>query len=390
MAEKDKFNKNPSKRRKAARAGRALKLLESYDKLLSSVLIGNTIVGVVISSLATMLCIDLFGIKGVAIASVTVTLIVLVFCEISPKTLAKEAPESTAMNTTPLLHFLMILFMPINFLTSVWKKFIVKLFPAKADTAVTEEEFFTFVEEMRQEGSINRSEEKMIRQVIGFDDLTAAEICTPRMDIAAIDENASADLINSKFEETGFSRLPVYKDSIDKISGLLLLKDFHHLVIGKGQPAVSVFKPAVFVTKTIKIPRLLQTMKKKRAHLAVVVDEFGGTFGIVTIEDIVEELVGEIWDEHDKIEEPIEKAGEDCYKVRGNLNLPAMFDYIYSTENIENQESEIPNISVASWALEILGSLPKIGDQFNSLGVELTVSKISRNRVLEAIVKIRK
>jgi CBS domain containing-hemolysin-like protein len=396
MAEKDKSNKDPSVRRRAAGARHALKLLDAYDKLISSVLIGNTIVNVVTSALATLLCIHLFGARGVTIASVTVTVAVLVFGEISPKTLAKESPELTAMRTTPFLRFFIFIFTPLNYLAAAWKKVIIKIFPVRTDRTVTEDELLTFVESVRKEGGINRQEEKMIRQVIEFDDLTAAEICTPRMDISAIEENDSIDAINEKFAETGFSRLPVYQESIDKITGLMLLKDFHHEVINKGKTPASVVKPVVFITKTIRIPHLLQTMQKKRAHLAVVVDEFGGTLGIVTIEDILEELVGEIWDEHDEVEDAVIKTGDGSYRVRGNLTLPDMFEFINASDPMdhnpeeESPEPEIPNISVGSWALEKLGGLPKAGDQFSSLGVQLTVSKVYRHRVLEALVTVNK
>jgi CBS domain containing-hemolysin-like protein len=396
MAEKDKANKNPLVRRRAVRARLALKLLDAYDNLISSVLIGNTIVNVVTSALATLLCIQLFGARGVSIASVTVTAAVLIFGEISPKTLAKEYPELSALRATPLLRFFIFIFTPLNYLAAAWKKIIIKIFPVKTDRTVTEDELLTFVESVRKEGGINRQEEKMIRQAIEFDDLTAAEICVPRMDIAAIEENDSIQAINEKFAETGFSRLPVYQESIDKISGLMLLKDFHHEVINRGETPGSVVKPVVFVTKTIKISRLLQTMQKKRAHLAVVVDEFGGTLGIVTIEDILEELVGEIWDEHDEVEEAIIKTGDGSYRVRGNLTLPDMFEFINASQAAndpdtdESPELDIPNISVGSWALEKLGGLPKAGDQFSSLGVQLTVSKVYRHRVLEALVTVDK
>ena len=398
MAEKNQHSKNPSERRRSARARLALKLLNTYDKLLSSVLIGNTIANVVTSSLATMLFIELFGPKGVSIASAAVTAAILIFGEISPKTLAKEVPERTAMQVTPLLRFLTIIFTPLNYLASAWKKVIVKVFPVQTDRAITEDELLTFVETVRQEGGINRQEEKMIRQVIEFDDLTAAEICTPRMDIAAIGENDTVSEINAKFAETGFSRLPVYQGTVDNIIGLILLKDFHHEVINNGKAPASVFMPVVFVTRTIKIPSLLQTMQRKRTHLAVVVDEFGGTLGIITIEDILEELVGEIWDEHDVVEEPIIKTGDGSYKVRGNLALPVMFNFIRAAEDTGQNhpekhieadiETEVPNISVGSWALEKLGGQPKAGDQWTGLGLQLTVLKVYRHRVLEAQITV--
>ena len=407
MAEKDKQSKNWSLRRKAARARHALKLLDAYDKLLSSVLIGNTIVNVVTSALATMLCIGLFGAKGVTIASVIVTVAVLIFGEISPKTLAKEIPELTAMQATPLLRFFIFIFSPLNYLASAWKKIIIKIFPIKIDRTVTDDELLTFVGEMRQEGGINLQEEKLIRQAIEFDDLTAMEICTPRMHIAAVCETDSTAVIDAKFAQTRFSRLPFFQGSIDNITGLILLKDFHHEVINGKKPLGSVLKPVVFVTKTIKISHLLRTMQQKRAHMAVVVDEFGGTLGIVTIEDIVEELVGEIWDEHDEVNEPITNSGDGSFRVTGNISLPDIFEFInsiakndetdaaesrdddavFSEEAVELRET-IPNISLGSWTLEKLGALPRVGDVFTGLGLEVTVSRVLRHRVLEAVVRV--
>ena len=398
---------------KSRRARLVLRMLETYDKILSTVLIGNNFVNIFSSSLATALFIGLFGPRGVTYATLVMTILLMILCDISPKALAKETPEKTAMVAAPLLRFFVFILTPVNFLTSAWQKFLLKLFPAKADRSTTEDELLTFVGEVRQEGGINHHEEKLIRQVFEFDELTAAEICIPRMDIAAVPVDASISRINAKFAETGYSRLPVYRDSIDKIEGLILLKDFHHEVVNNNKAPSTVLKPVVFVTKTIKIPRLLQTMQKRQTHFAVVVDEFGGTLGIVTIEDIIEELVGEIWDEHDEVEEAIVKGEDGSYRVRGNLSLPDMFEFIKAAEGSahedggtehnpaedttsetpdsdENQIVAIPNISVGSWALEKLGGLPKAGDRFVGLGLQLTVTKVHRHRVLEALAAIHK
>ena len=389
---------------KSKRARMVLKMLEKYDKILSTVLIGNNFVNIFSSSLATALFISLLGPKGVSYATLIMTVLLMLFCDISPKALASEAPEMTALRFAPFLRLFVFILTPVNYVTSAWKKLLMKLFPVKVDRSTTEDELLTFVGEVRHEGGINTHEEKMIRQVIEFDDLTASEICTPRMDISGIEENASIEVIDAKFAKTGYSRLPVYQGTIDKIAGLILLKDFHHEVINNGKSPSSVIKPVVFVTETMKITLLLQTMQKKRAHMAVVVDEFGGTLGIITIEDILEELVGEIWDEHDEVEEPIVKAGDGTFRVRGNLSLPDMFAYIHAADAVdnvaetddfpdgdegdENEAPVIPTISVGSWALGKLGGLPKSGDKFSGLGVQLTVSKVHRHRVLEAMVKV--
>ena len=373
------------KYRKAAQL--ALKLLEKYDKLLSSVLIGNTIVNVAASALATMLFLMLFGTRGVGFATIVLTVIILVFCEISPKTLAKESPELTAMRVSPLLRFFIIILAPLNYLTSALKKLIVKIFPQKADRAVTDEELLTFVEEMRQEGGINRHEEQMIRHAIEFDDITAAEIVTPRIDLAAVCENSSAGEIEKVFAETGFSRLPVYSNNIDNITGVILFKDFHHEVITKGRPPSEIKKPVVLVTKTIKISKLLRTLQEKKSHMAVLVDEFGGTLGIVTIEDIIEELVGEIWDEHDQVAEPFRHNPDGSFLVLGSANLHDMYEYMNakadSAPKPAPEKNELPNTTVGNWVLENLGHMPKVGEKFSSGNYEIKVTRAHRHRVLE-------
>ncbi len=305
----------------------ALKLLEDYDKILSTVVIGNNIVNIGSSALATAILIGIFGNKGVSIATAVMTVLVLVFCEISPKVLAKESPELTAIRTAPFLRFLVWFFTPLSHLAAEWKKFIIKLFSVKQDRSTTEDELLTFVEEVRQEGGININEEKMIRQVIDFDDLKASEIYTPRMDVQAVPVTSAVQDVDLKFTETGFSRLPVFQDSVDNILGIINFKDFYHDVI-KGHKALNdIIKPVIFVAKTIKIGKLLRTLQDKQAHVAVVIDEHGGTLGIITIEDIVEELVGEIWDENEKVIEPVKKTSDGGYRVMGNVNFSDMLEY---------------------------------------------------------------
>ena len=382
------------------RARLALKLLDAYDKLLSSVLIGNNIVNIASSALATVLFMGLFGTAGVSIATLVMTVLVLVFSEISPKTLAKEAPELTALRTAPLLHFFIVLFTPLNILVAAWKKIIVRLFPVRGDRSVTEGELLTFVEEVRQEGGINRQEEEMIRQVIEFDDLTAAEIVTPRIDVAAVSETDSIDAIDRKFAETGFSRLPVYRDTIDTITGVILLKDFHHEVMKGRKTAAEIVKPVVLVTKTIKISKLLRTLQRKQAHLAVLVDEFGGTLGIVTIEDIIEELVGEIWDEHDEVVEPFRRNADGSVRVLGSANLQDMLEFIEAPVHTEADAAEtgervaangdagpVANTTVGNWVTENLGAPPRAGEQFVWRGMRIRVSRVLRHRVMEVVVE---
>jgi CBS domain containing-hemolysin-like protein len=364
------------------RAVLALKLAENYDRLLSTVLIGNNIVNITASALGTVLFVSLFGGIGVSLSTLVITVLVLIFGEMSPKTMAKEAPEGFAMFGAPILRFFIYLFLPLNRLLSLWKGFIINLFRIKGDRSVTEAELLTFVEEVRQEGGINAQEEDMIRRTIEFDDLTASEIVTPRIDVAAVEMGDTTEQIERKFYETGFSRLPVYKGTLDNITGVLLQKDFHYSVLKQGIPLEKVIKPTVFVAKSIKISRLLKTLQEKQSHIAVLVDEYGGTVGIVTIEDILEELVGEIWDEHDHVVEAIRDLGHGTYRILGNTALKDVFD-LYSIENDDKTNAT----TLGSWVIETLGGVPREGDTFTFRNLTIRITRALRHRVLELVIK---
>jgi len=373
------------KSKKAAKRARlALKLHDIYDKILSTVVIGNNIVNIGSSALATAILIGYFGNMGVSIATAVMTLLVLVFCEISPKVLAKESPEMTALRTAPVLRFFVWFFTPLSFLAAEWKKFIIKIFSVKQDRSTTEDELLTFVGEVRQEGGININEEQMIRQVIDFDDLKASEIYTPRMDVRAVTVTNSVDEVEKKFTETGFSRLPVYQDSVDNILGIINLKDFYHDVMKGIKTLNEIIKPVVFVAKTIKIGKLLRTLQEKQAHMAVVIDEHGGTLGIITIEDIVEELVGEIWDENEKVVEPVKKMIDGSYRVLGSVNFSEMLEFMGIDD--KSGAEDLPDTTVANWIMEKFGRLPRTGENLTWRSLTIIVTRVMRHRVMEVRV----
>jgi len=365
----------------------ALKLLDAYDKILSTVVIGNNIVNIASSALATAILIGIFGNKGISIATAVMTLLVLVFCEISPKVLAKETPELTALRTAPFLRFLVWFFTPLSYLAAEWKKFIIKIFSVKQDRSTTEDELLTFVGEVRQEGGININEEQMIRQVIDFDDLKASEIYTPRMDVEAVPVTSAVEKVDLKFTETGFSRLPVFQDSVDNILGIIHFKDFYNYVMKGFKSLNEIIKPVVFVAKTIKIGKLLRTLQEKQAHVAVVIDEHGGTLGIITIEDIVEELVGEIWDEHEEVVEPVKKESDGSFTVLGSVNFKDMLEVI--VKDIKNEdEDETPDTTIANWIMENLGRLPQINEILTWRHLTIKVLKVIKQRVMEVKVTV--
>ncbi|MCL2244007.1 MAG: hemolysin family protein [Treponema sp.] len=379
---------------KSRRARLALKMLETYDKVLSTVLIGNNAVNVASASIATALFISIFGPSGVSIATLVMTVLLMLFCDISPKVLAKEIPEQTAISAAPLLRFFVFLLTPVLFVTTAWKKFLMIIFPVKTDRATTEDELLTFVGEVRQEGGINIHEEHMIRQAIGFDDMKASEIFTPRIDVEAVSITSTVEEIDSIFVQTGFSRIPVYQDSIDNITGIILLKDFYHEVMKGLKSPAQIVKPVVFITKYIKISRLLKTLQEKQSHMAVVVDEHGGTIGVVTIEDIIEELVGEIWDEHDEVVVPVKKSADGSFRVLGSVNFQDMLKTI--TDGIAHNAGETPaghendytppGTTVANWIMETLGRLPRAGEKLKWHYLTVRVTKVSRQRVMEVKV----
>ena len=362
------------------RAALVLTMAEKYDRFISTVSVGNNIVNILAAAIATVFFVGHFGAYGVTIATVVTTILMLIIGEISPKTMAKEAPEKFAMINAYPMRLLMFIFTPVNYLASQWRNIIVKLFRIRSDNKVTEAELLTFVQEMRQEGGINEGEEDMIRSAIEFDDLTVNDILTPRVDVKAISFSDSFESVERCFYQTGHSRLPVYRDSIDNISGVIILKDFVYRVLRNNEPLESVVKPVLFIAKTIKIPRLLKEFQKQKTHLAVVLDEYGGTMGIVTLEDIVEELIGEIWDEHDKATEKIISFAGG-YRVSGNTALKDFFDLLGINE--KNTEVNASTATAGGWVIEHLGEIPQEGHKFTFESHSITILKTDRNRVVE-------
>jgi CBS domain containing-hemolysin-like protein len=360
------------------KASLVLEIADKYDQFLSTVLIGNNIVNILASSIATVFFVGYFGNIGVTIATVVTTVLILTFGEISPKTMAKEAPERFAMFGVHLIRFLMFIFTPLNYLSAQWKKIIVKIFHIRSDNKVTEAELLTFVEEVRQVGGINEGEEHMIRSAIEFDDITANDILTPRVDLTVVSITDTVESIENCFYETGYSRLLVYRDSIDNITGVIILKDFAYKVLKNNEPLESIIKPALYITKTTSISRLLKNLQTRKTHLAVVLDEFGGTMGIVTLEDIVEELVGEIWDEHDEAMENIIPLA-DGYRINGNTPLKEFFELLGI--------SAINASTAGGWVIEYLGEIPQEGHKFIFENYSITILKTNRKRIIEFMVK---
>lgn len=352
-----------------------LRMSENYDSLLSTILIGNNIVNIACASLATLLFVDWLGSDaGPSVSTAVTTIVVLIFGEVSPKSIAKESPESFAKFSAPLLNVLMFVLTPFNFLFRLWKKLLSLIFHSSDSQAVTEEELLTIVDEAEQEGGIDTQEGSLIRNAIEFTETQAIDVLTPRIDLTAVSVDDSKEDIAAVFAETGYSRIPVYRDSIDHIIGILYQKDFHNYVYHTDRDIASIIRPAIYVTENKLIGELLQDLQKNKSHLAVVMDEFGGTVGIVTMEDILEELVGEIWDEHDEVVEEIKQTGEQEYEVLGNTNVQKLFEML-------DIDKELDVVTVSGWVMDELARIPEVGDTFQYENVSVRVLAMDGKRV---------
>ena len=359
-----------------------LDLLENFDSLLSTILIGNNIVNIACASVATLLFVKLLGEEqGPSVATIVITIVVLIFGEVTPKSIAKENPEKFAMFAAPFLNMLMIILTPFNFLFIQWKKLISKIFHTENDYSITEEELLTIVEEAEQEGRIDEQESSLIRSAIEFSEQEAIDILTPRIDIVGVSYDATKEEIAQIFEETNYSRLPVYKESIDHIIGILYQKDFYNLD-DEETSFEHIIRPAMFITESKKIGELLQELQQKKSHIAIVLDEYGGTTGIVTLEDILEELVGEIWDEHDEVINEIEKISDTEYIVHGSTNLEDLFEVLDMGMKINEEVEEMEVVTVSGWVMEeVLERIPSKGDVGTWQNLKVTVLEMDENRV---------
>ena len=363
------------------RAKTTLKLSHDFEKVLTTILIGNNIANIAAASLATAIFVKYWGNSGVTISTAVMTTLVLIFGEITPKSIAKKIPEKFALAITPLLLFFIFVLYPFNLIFGFIQKLMNKLFKFKKESAITEDELLTYVSEVQQEGGINENEGELIRSVIDFDDLKVEEIFTPRVNVIAISENEDVKKITQVFKHTGYSRLPVFDTSIDHITGVINHKDFYNLVLLEKQPLDTIIKSPVFVTEYMKVSNLLNLLKENKSHMAIVKDEFGGTLGIVTMEDILEELVGDIWDEHDEIVEQFVKLSDFKYKAKGNADLEDIFEKLGI--------NDVPDFAtVNGWVLDQLGRIAHINDEFTFKNLHVKVITADTKKVLEVEIEI--
>lgn len=364
------------------RAKRTLQLADNYDKLIATILIGNNIVNITTASIGTLLFVDLMGQElGATVSTVVVTIVVLIFGEITPKSIAKDYPERFAMFSAPMIGALLWLFTPLNFLFSLWKKLVALLFHSDEEDKMSQEELLLLLEEVEQEGAIDKSEGTLLRNAVEFGDLEVQSILTHRVDLEAVEVNATKEEIAAKFTETRFSRLLVYEETIDKIVGVLHLKDFYDGMGINPKPLREIMTPPLFIHQTEKVDDLLQLLKSSKSHIAVVIDEYGGTLGIVTMEDILEELVGEIWDEHDEVEEPFRQLSENTYLVDCTVTLDDFCDFF-------DVRSDSESVSLGGWIMDQMQRIPEKGDQFTYENLTITATEIDDHRIEWVTVEV--
>ncbi len=351
-------------RRKARKIKRAISLSEEYDIVLSTILIGNNLVNIACTAISTIVFTGVLGENlGTTVSTIVMTIIVLIFGEVTPKQIAKEKAEGYAVIIAPIVKFFIILFSPLSLFFRGWSKLLNKIFGLGKVSAVTEEELKTYVNEAHTGGEIDDNESKLIRSSIEFDDIDVIDILTPRIDVDAVDKYASFDEIEKVFRESCRSRLPVYINDIDNIVGLIHHRDFEAARDRNLKSLRTILKPVPSVSPDTKISRLLRILQKNKTHLAVVIDEFGGTEGIVTLEDILEELVGEIWDEHDEVSVDFEKISDNEYIADGSASLEDFFEYF----KINRTEEEVTTVN--GFIMMLLDKIPEVDDmvQFDNI-----------------------
>lgn len=368
------------------RAKNVLKLLEKYDRLLSTILVGNNIVNITAASLATVFFTKIMLSNpdlAVTLSTVVTTVVVLIFGEITPKSIVKEMPERFTMAFYPVIKFFTIILLPINAIFVLWKKLLNKMFKIKPSAGISEDELITYVEVAKSGGGIDEHESRLIKSAIEFEDLDIDDIMIPRVNVAAVEENANFEDVAKLFRENGYSRLPVYTGSIDSIIGIIHEKDFYNIYLSKEKGIKGIISPSICVAPNMKISTVLRMLQKGKVHMAIVVDEFGGTAGIVTLEDILEELVGEIWDEHDKVEVMYKKLDESTYLVRGSENIEELLEAF----EIDYKE-EFDSISIGGFITEQLEKIPVVGEKIIFKNLEFSVTKANTKCVLEVKVKV--
>lgn len=388
------FASCPKSRIKAAaergdgRAKTALFILDDFDKAISTLLICTNIVHIATASIVTVAVTKLWGLSAVSISTIVTTIVVFFAGEMLPKSVAKKYSEPLALATGPILRFLMKVFSPLSALLTWIGQSAAKLTADENPVSVTEDELYDIIEDMTEEGSLNEEQGELISSALQFGEVTVESVLTPRVDLVAVDISSSLEDILTVIKGTNHSRLPVYQGSIDNIIGVLQIRKFikAYLRLGKNLDIKPLMDEVFFIHQSTNIDELLPVMSKRKLNMAVVTDNYGGTLGIVTVEDILEELVGEIWDEDDVVEESFVELGDGVYLVDADESVSDVFEKL-GFEDPEEDE-ELVNTLMGEWAYEQFPSIPKVGDSFNYHEVQVTVASMVHNRIMKLKVSL--
>ena len=367
------------------KAQQVLEVLDNFDEFLSTVLVGNNIVNITATTIATVLFTGFLGpTKGPTISTVVITLVILTFGEISPKSIAKRMPENLAMSTVGVVRFLILVLKPLTIFFKGVKALLNKIIKIKESDSDITDELITMVEEAENEGDLDSHESDLISAAIEFNELEVRDILTPRVDLVAAEVTMNLDEIEEVFRLNSFSRLPIYENSLDNIIGILHEKDFYRLYHSKKGSIKNILQPTVYTSLHVKISSLLRQLQSSKTHLSVVLDEYGGTAGIITLEDIIEELVGDIWDEHDTVKEFYTFVAEDVYLVSCDVELEDMFERF----NVDYDDEEHDYVTVSGWVISQFDKIPKIGETFTYENLEVLVTNADERKVHEIKVNV--
>ena len=370
------------------KASSVLVILDDFDKFLTSVLIGNNIVNIASATISTLLfSLILKGGKGPTVSTIVITVITLLFGEIAPKSLAKQAPEKFACATVGVVNFFEFVFTPLTIVLKGWTWLVNHFAHIEQDEGDISDELITMVDEAEKDGNLEEHESDLISAAIEFNDLDVKDVLTPRVDIVAVNIASSHEQIEKAFRFNSFSRLPVYENTVDNIVGVIHEKDFYELMYHNNKgPIRRIIKPVIYISPNTQISTCMKQLQAAKLHMAVVLDEYGGTEGIITLEDIIEELVGEIWDEHDVVEDFYTKVDDYTWMVKGDAEIDDLIDRF----GVEEEDEEFDFITVSGWAIAELHHIPKVNEEFDYKNLHVTITKADQRKVLEVKVEIQK
>lgn len=371
------------------KAARALKIAENFDKTLTTILVGNNIVNILSTSLGTVICTELFGAKGVGIATAAMTVLILIFGEIMPKSLAKENAEKFALSFGGLLNVFIVVLTPVTFIFRGLKNLVSKLFKSGSDApSVTEDELKYIIDEIEEEGVLEEQESDLVRSALEFDDKNVSEVLIPRVRITAVEKNDSLEHIRELFFTEQYSRMPVYEKNIDNIIGFIHERDFFKLTVSDehAEGIESIIHEVIYITEFQTVSEVLARMQKEKIHMAIIKDQYGGTYGMVTMEDLIEELLGEIYDETDEEDHSFIKISDNEYDAAADFNLREFEEKLGLPEDTIKSES----YTLGGWALELFGRIPQAGDEVKDGVFTLKVLEAEENRIIRLKITVDK